>query len=172
MKKFGLLGRKLGHSYSPRIHAMLYDGPYELYEVPEGELTRLLETTDLAGMNVTIPYKKAVMPACSALSDAARRIGSVNTLVKTGGGWYGDNTDYDGFLYTVRSSGADLRGKKAVVLGNGGASLAVRAVLEDLGAGEITVISRSGEDNYTNLERHARTAVVVNATQKGITVFL
>ena len=168
MKKFGLLGQKLGHSYSPQIHAMLYDDPYGLYEVPEGELARFLETADLAGMNVTIPYKKAVMPWCTALSDAARRIGSVNTLVKSGDGWYGDNTDYDGFLYMVRSSGAKLRGKKAIVLGNGGASLSVRAVLEDLGAGEIVVISRSGEDNYTNLERHAGAAAVVNATPVGM----
>lgn len=168
MKKFGLLGQKLGHSYSPRIHAMLYDDPYELYEVPEGNLARFLETTDLAGMNVTIPYKKAVIPFCTELSDAARRIGSVNTLVQRDGGWYGDNTDHDGFLYMVRSSGAVLRGKKSVILGNGGASLAVRAALEDLGAGEIVVISRRGEDNYTNLERHARAAAVVNATPVGM----
>lgn len=166
--KFGLLGEKLGHSYSPQIHAMLYENEYGLYEVaPEG-LGEFLQNTELAGMNVTIPYKKAVIPYCAALSDTARRIGSVNTLVKKADGWHGDNTDYDGFACMLRSCGVDVRGKKAVVFGSGGASLTVRVVLEDFGAARVVVVSRSGEDNYENLSRHADAAIAVNATPVGM----
>ena len=167
-KKFGLLGRKLGHSWSPQIHGMLAGYDYKLYEVePEG-LEQFLRTTDLDGMNVTIPYKKDVLPYCAQLSDAARRIGSVNTLVRTPAGWRGDNTDYAGFRYIVEHSGVDLRGKKTLVFGTGGASLAVKAALADMGADPIVNISRTGEDNYVNLSRHHDAQVLVNATLLGM----
>ena len=167
-QRFGLLGEKLGHSYSPQIHALLHSNEYGLYEVAPEDLGEFLQSTALHGMNVTIPYKKAVIPYCAQLSDTARRIGSVNTLVKGSDGWHGYNTDYDGFAYMVRHSGADIRGKKAVVFGSGGASLTVRAVLEDLGAREVVVVSRCGEDNYENLSRHADAAMAVNATPVGM----
>lgn len=167
-ERFGLLGEKLGHSYSPEIHALLHSKQYRLYEVAPDALGEFLQSTDLSGMNVTIPYKKAVIPWCAQLSDTARRTGSVNTLVKRAGGWHGYNTDYDGFAYMVRHSGVQVSGKKAVVFGSGGASLTVRAVLEDLGAREVVVISRRGEDNYENLSRHAGAAIAVNATPAGM----
>lgn len=166
--KCGLLGRTLGHSYSPAIHALLGDYDYALYEKEPDELEDFLLRGDFTGLNVTIPYKKAVVPYCARLSDTARLLGSVNTLLRLPDGTlYGDNTDYDGFLSLVRQSGADVRGKKALVLGSGGASVTVQAVLRSLGA-EVVVISRSGEDNYVNLNRHADAAIIANTTPVGM----
>ncbi len=167
-RKFGLLGRKLGHSWSPQIHAALADYEYRLYEAEPEDLDRFLNATDLAGMNVTIPYKKDVVPYCAELSDAARRIGSVNTLVRRAGGWYGDNTDYTGFRYIVERSGVDVRGKKTLVFGTGGASLAVKAALADLGADPVVSVSRTGENNYGNLDRHRDARILVNTTPLGM----
>ena len=167
-KKFGLLGRTLGHSWSPQIHGMLADYEYRLYEVEPEDLDRFLRETDLDGMNVTIPYKKDVLPYCAQLSDAARRIGSVNTLVRRPDGWYGDNTDYTGFRYIVERSGVDVAGKKTLVFGTGGASLAVKAALAEMGADPIVSVSRTGENNYGNLDRHRDAAILVNTTPLGM----
>ena len=168
-RKFGLLGRTLGHSWSPQIHSMLADYEYRLYEVEPEDLDAFLRTTDLDGMNVTIPYKKDVLPYCTRLSDAARRIGSVNTLVRLReNGWYGDNTDYTGFRYIVERSGVDVAGKKTLVFGTGGASLSVKAALADLGADPIVSVSRTGENNYGNLNKHRDAAILVNTTPLGM----
>lgn len=168
-KKFGLLGRKLGHSFSPKIHSLLGDYPYDLFEVEPEDVEEFLHRGDFSGLNVTIPYKKTVIPFCAELSPAAQRIGSVNTLLRREDGTlYGDNTDYDGFLYLLKSAGAQVAGKKALVLGSGGASLTVRTVLADLGAGEVVVISRTGENNYQNLHRHADAQMIVNTTPVGM----
>ena len=165
----GLLGEKLGHSYSPAIHAMLGDYEYGLYEKMPEELADFLANGEFHGLNVTIPYKKTVLPYCAELSDAAQRIGSVNTLVRRAdGSLYGDNTDAFGFASMVKKSGVDPTGKKAVVLGSGGASVTVCAVLRDMGAESVTVISRKGEDNYENISRHADAAIVVNTTPVGM----
>ena len=165
----GLLGEKLGHSYSPAIHAMLADYDYRLYEKQPGELEDFLLRGGWDGLNVTIPYKRAVMPYCAELSGTARRCGSVNTLIRLpGGGIRGENTDADGFAYLLRSLGFDPAGKKAVILGSGGAAATVRAVLEEQGAREIVTVSRSGKDNYENLSRHADASLVVNATPVGM----
>ena len=163
----GLLGKTLGHSYSPMIHASMGDYDYVLFEKQESELPSFLETGDWDGLNVTIPYKKTVLPFCDTLSDAARRTGSVNTLVRRGGQIFGDNTDVAGFRALAESSGLSFGGKKALVLGSGGASAAVCAALADLGA-EPTVISRKGEDNYGNLERHPDARLIVNTTPLGM----
>ena len=165
---FGLLGRKLAHSWSPQIHTLLCGYEYVLVEKEPEEVGDFLKTTELAGMNVTIPYKKTVLPFCATLSDAARAIGSVNTLVKTPQGWHGDNTDAAGFIAMAQSCGVPLTGKKTLVFGSGGASLAVIAALRELGAGPIVNISRSGPDNYDNLSRHADAAVLVNTTPLGM----
>lgn len=168
MERFGLLGEHLGHSFSPQIHGVLGISDYGLYEVEPQNLAAFLEKTPLLGMNVTIPYKKAVLPFCTSLSEAARRIGSVNTLKRTQNGWYGDNSDYAGFRYMLESIGFDPAGQRAVVFGSGGASVTVCAVLRDLGAAEVTVISRTGPENYGNLKRHRDAALVVNATPVGM----
>lgn len=168
MRKFGLLGRRLGHSWSPQIHALLADYEYTLHEVEPSALAGFLETTELSGMNVTIPYKKDVLPFCATLSDAAARIGSVNTLTRTAQGWHGDNTDYAGFKALVRACGVSPAGKKALVFGSGGASLAVIAALRDLGAEPIVTISRSGENHYGNLSIHEDAQILVNTTPLGM----
>ena len=168
MMRCGLLGEKLGHSYSPVIHAELADYAYKLYEVAPDALAAFLTGGDFDALNVTIPYKKAVIPYCAGLSPIAQKLGSVNVLVRRPDGTlYGDNADAFGFEYLVRHSGVDIAGKKALVLGNGGASATVQAVLAQLGA-RVTVISRSGEDNYANLGRHADAQVIVNTTPVGM----
>ena len=167
--KCGLLGKTLGHSRSPEIHARLGDYEYRLYEKREEEIPAFLRDGDWQGMNVTIPYKKTVVPYLQELSPAAAALGSVNTIVRRADGTlFGDNTDVAGFEAMVRFYGIDLTGRKTLVLGSGGASAAVREALRRLGAGPVTVISRSGEDNYENLERHADARAVVNTTPVGM----
>ena len=169
MLKCGLLGQKLGHSYSPAIHGMLADYDYQLFEREPEQLEDFLKNGDWDGINVTIPYKKAVLPYCAELSDTARRIGSVNTIVRRpDGSLYGDNTDAYGFESLVRKSGIQVQGKKALVLGSGGASVTVVAVLKMLGAASVTVISRGGEDNYDNLSKHADARIIANTTPVGM----
>lgn len=168
MKRCGLLGRKLGHSYSPLIHSMLADYPYELFEREPEALEAFLKDGDWTGINVTIPYKKAVVPYCAELSPLARALGSVNTLVRRpDGSLYGDNTDYWGFEKMALRLGVAYQGKKALILGSGGASVTARAVMQALGA-RVVVISRSGEDNYDNLERHSDAKILVNTTPVGM----
>lgn len=167
--RFGLLGEHLGHSFSPAIHKQLADYEYRLYEKTPEEVGSFLTSGEFDGLNVTIPYKKTVMAYCQALTPAAQRIGSVNTILRRRDGTLlGHNTDYDGFAYLLKAAGARVAGKKALVLGSGGASLTVRTVLADLGAREVVVISRSGADNYQNLERHADAQLLVNATPVGM----
>ena len=169
MLKCGLLGQKLGHSYSPAIHGMLADYDYQLFEREPEQLEDFLKNGPWDGINVTIPYKKAVLPYCAELSDTARRIGSVNTIIRRpDGSLYGDNTDAYGFESLVKKSGIDVRGKKALVLGSGGASVTVVAVLKMLGAESVTVISRGGEDNYDNLDKHADARIIANTTPVGM----
>jgi len=169
MKKFGLIGEKLGHSYSPMIHSKFGDYVYELCEVESGELENLLRNEEYGGFNVTIPYKKVVYEMCDELSDTAKKIGSVNTVVRQeDGSLKGYNTDYFGFSYLLKSSGICVKGMKCLVLGSGGASLTVQAVLKDLGASEIVVISRSGENNYENISRHFDGEIIINTTPVGM----
>ena len=167
-KKYGVLGRKLGHSYSPQLHHLLSDYEYKLYEVEPEDIGTFFKTTELSGMNVTIPYKKTVMEYCVELSDVARRMGCCNTLVKHADGWHGDNTDYYGFFAMVHKCGIEIKGKKVLVLGSGGASNTVCKAVEDMAARELVVISRSGENNYGNLDKHADAEIIVNATPVGM----
>ena len=169
MGQYGLIGEKLGHSFSPMIHGKLADYSYQLFELSPDQLGQFLQEGDFAGLNVTIPYKKAVMPYCKTLTDQAKRIGSVNTIVRQpDGSLLGHNTDYDGFCYLLRSAGVEVAGKKALVLGTGGASLTVHTVLQDLGARETVSISRSGPNNYNNFQLHSDAELIVNATPVGM----
>ena len=165
--KCGLLGRKLGHSYSPQIHGKLGDYSYELFEKEPEELEDFLRNGDFAGINVTVPYKQSVIPFLDELSPLAQRLGAVNTVVRQGGKLIGHNTDYFGFLTMVRESGLDVFGKKVLVLGSGGASRTAVSVLAELGS-RVVVISRSGENNYQNLNLHADAALIVNSTPVGM----
>lgn len=164
----GLLGEHLTHSYSPQIHALLGDYSYELFEVAPEKLGEFLQAGEFDGLNVTIPYKRAVIPYCAELSAAAREMGSVNTLLRRPDGTlYGDNTDLDGFRWLLARGGGIRPGEKALVLGTGGASQTVQAVLRAAGA-EVAVLSRRGESNYATLPRHADARLVVNATPMGM----
>ena len=167
--KFGLLGKNLGHSHSPRVHGMLGGYDFGLFDRDEEQLDDFLKNGAFKGLSVTMPYKRAVMPYCEELSERAKACNSVNAIVRRDDGTlYGDNTDYYGFKYTVESSGVDVSGAKALVLGSGGVSGTVINVLRDLGADPIINISRSGEDNYENLDRHSDAQIIVNATPVGM----
>ena len=164
----GLLGRKLGHSYSPQIHSHLASYEYTLFEKEPEELEAFLKNGSFTGLNVTIPYKKDVIPYLDELSPTAKRLGAVNTIVRREDGTLiGHNTDYFGFRSMVGRSGLAVAGKKVLVLGSGGASNTAVAALEEMGA-QVVVISRSGENNYDNLHRHADAAVIVNTTPVGM----
>lgn len=166
--KCGLLGSKLGHSYSPQIHSYLGAYSYELFEKQPDELGDFLKNGDFTGLNVTIPYKKSVISYCAELSPRARELGAVNTIVRRADGTLiGHNTDYFGFETMLHSSGLCVAGKKALVLGSGGASNTAVAVLKASGA-SVVVISRSGSNNYDNLHLHTDAAVIVNATPVGM----
>lgn len=169
IQKCGLLGEHLGHSFSPQIHRELASYSYELFEMPEWDIPSFLKSDSFDAMNVTIPYKKAVMPYLDEISDEALRIGSVNTITRTkSGGLRGDNTDYFGFSYMIDKSGISIEGKKVLVLGSGGASETAQTVCADRGAREVIVISRSGKNNYSNLSKHADAEVIVNTTPVGM----
>ena len=164
----GLLGRKLGHSYSPQIHSYLGEYSYKLFEKEPEEVGDFLQNGDFTAINVTIPYKKDVMPYCAELTDCAKKMGAVNTIVRRPDGkLIGHNTDYFGLHYTFCRMGLSLKSKKVLVLGSGGASVTTDIVLRELGA-NVIVISRSGENNYTNLFLHKDAAVIVNTTPVGM----
>ena len=166
--KCGLLGRKLGHSYSPQIHGFLGDYPYVLMEKEPEELEAFLRSGDFTRINVTIPYKKEVIPYLDDLSPVSKKLGAVNTIIRRkDGSLWGHNTDYYGFSAMVKGSGLTVSGKKVLVLGSGGASNTAVAVLKELGA-NVVVISRSGENHYGNLHLHEDAAVVVNTTPVGM----
>ena len=166
---YGLLGRTLGHSFSPRIHKSLGGYSYELFEVEPENLKGFFENTALKGFNVTIPYKKDVIKYCSSLSDAAQKTGSVNTIVRNpDGSLAGHNTDYYGLDYLIRSAGFEVSGAKIIILGNGGVSGTVRQLMNDRGASEVVTISRKGEENYENISRHYDAEFVINTTPVGM----
>ena len=165
--KCGLLGRKLAHSYSPAIHALLGNYEYNLYEKEPEELEAFLRSSDWDGINVTIPYKQAVIPYLDSLTPIASEVGTVNTIIRRDGKLIGSNTDYWGFLSMVEKSGLSPAGKKCLVLGSGGASQVVQAVLRSKNA-NVVVISRSGENNYENLSRHVDASIIVNTTPVGM----
>lgn len=165
--KCGLLGRKLGHSYSPQIHAYLGDYSYELFEREPEDVEAFLKNGDFTAINVTIPYKKTVMPYCT-LTETAKYMGSVNTVIRqSDGSLLGHNTDYFGFTSMVHRSGLAPKGKKCLVLGSGGASVTAVAVLKEMGA-NVVVISRSGENKYENLHLHEDAAIICNTTPVGM----
>ena len=166
--KSGLLGRKLGHSYSPQIHEFLGSYSYDLFEKEPEEVGDFVKNGDFTGINVTIPYKKDVIPFLDEISPLAERMGAVNTIVRrSDGSLFGHNTDYFGFSSMVSRSGISMKGKKVLVLGSGGASNTAVKVLEDMGA-EVIIISRSGVNNYTNLHLHQDACVIVNCTPVGM----
>lgn len=168
--EYGLLGGRLGHSYSKPIHNLLASYPYELYAVTPEQLRSLMLSRSFKGLNVTIPYKKDVVAYCDEITDAAREVGSVNTLVMGADGRLtGDNTDLFGFLSMAARKGLSLRGRKVVILGTGGTSLTAQAACRRENARETIVVSRSGPVDYEALYRdHADAQIIINTTPVGM----
>ena len=167
LARTGLIGHPLGHSCSPQLHSLYGDTGYQLWDITPDELPYFMQKRDFALANVTIPYKQAVLPDCDTLSDTARRIGSVNTLICRDGRVHGDNTDAYGFAALARRTGVDFSQGKTLILGSGGTSRTARYVVESAG-GEAVIVSRTGENNYQNLSRHADARWIVNATPVGM----
>lgn len=165
---YGLIGEKLGHSFSKTIHEHLWAQHYDLMPMDREALDRFLRQRSFDGVNVTIPYKRTVMPYCDAIDEKARAIGCVNTLVCRDGRLVGYNTDFDGLAYCLDRAGITLQGKRLLILGSGSTSLTVRAVARARGASEIAVVSRTGELNYENVYDRADPQVIINATPVGM----
>ncbi|MDO5040510.1 MAG: shikimate kinase [Peptoniphilus sp.] len=165
--KFGLLGANLGHSFSREIHNRLGDYTYEFFERREDEIEELFKNPDIAGFNVTVPYKQSVIKYCDEVDEDALSIGAVNTVVKNEGRSVGYNTDIDGFLFQVETSGISVEGKKVLILGEGGTSNTVHRAMEKLGAGEILKFSRRGQLKFKDLENHFDGEIIVNCTPVG-----
>ena len=168
----GLIGEHLGHSYSQRIHETLGGYPYELIEVALQDLDAWMKNKDFAALNVTIPYKKAVIPYLEELDERARRIGAVNTIVNDHGRLIGKNTDYYGCWFMLEQAGMEIQGRKVILLGNGGAAQAVQAVLEDLGAAAIVKVKRNPSPETLTYEEayrdHSGAQVIVNTSPVGM----
>ncbi len=162
-----LIAKKLGHSFSKPIHNELSDYSYEYKELEENELQEFFTKKEFDGLNVTIPYKQAVMKYLDGISPEAQKIGAVNTIVNKDGKLYGHNTDYYGFCYEIKESGAEIKDKDVVVLGNGGASKTVVCVLADMGAKSVRVVN-SAELRAGEVEKYYDAHIVVNATPVGM----
>lgn len=167
--KFGLLGRTLGHSFSPRIHNALGNTNYELFEREPSQLQEFFADPELQGTNITFPYKVNALEACDVVDPRAERIGCVNTMVRKDGKWHGYNTDYDGFVFTLEHAGINVSGKECIILGDGASSATVHVALEDLGAKSITHLSRKTAPLYTDAPNYYETAqIIINCTPIGM----
>ena len=167
--KFGLLGRTLGHSFSPRIHSALGNTNYELFEREPSQLQEFFADPELQGINITIPYKVNALEACDVVDTRAERIGCVNTMVRKDGKWHGYNTDYDGFVFTLQHAGIDVSGKECIILGDGASSATVHVALEDLGAKNIVHLSRKTGPFYGDAPNYYETAqIIINCTPIGM----
>ena len=170
--KCALIGKPLGHSYSKEIHALIAPYSYDLVELDESDVAPYLKERDFDGINVTIPYKQTVMPLIDEISDEAKKIGAVNTIVNEGGRLVGYNTDFAGMRALILKNEIDVSGKKALVLGTGGTSKTATEVLKSLGASEVVKVSRTANDGAVSYadacERHSDAQVIVNATPVGM----
>lgn len=170
--KYGLIGEHLKHSYSCEIHAQIADYEYELHEIPPSGLGGFLKKREFNAINVTIPYKQDVIPYLDEISDTAKRIGAVNTIVNRNGRLYGDNTDFAGMLALARHIGVDMKGRKVLILGTGGASKTGHALAEYMGAESVYYVSRSGKDGSITYEQavteHSDAQIIINATPVGM----
>ena len=167
--KFGLLGRTLGHSFSPRIHSALGNTNYELFEREPSQLQEFFAHPELQGINITIPYKVNALEACDVVDPRAERIGCVNTMVRKDGKWHGYNTDYDGFVFTLNYAGIDVSDKECIILGDGASSATVHVALEDLGAKNIVHLSRKTAPFYGDAPNYYETAqIIINCTPIGM----
>lgn len=170
--KYGLIGEHLTHSYSCQIHAQIADYEYELHELRPDELETFLKKREFCGINVTIPYKQTVMPYLDEITETARNIGAVNTIVNRGGRLIGDNTDFPGMLALAKHIGVDMKDKKVLILGTGGASKTAYALAQFMGCESVFYVSRTGRDGSLTYEQavseHGDAQVIINATPAGM----
>ncbi len=170
--KYGLIGGKLGHSYSKIIHEKIADYTYDLFPLSKEEFVEFMEKKDFTAINVTIPYKKDVIPYLSHIDGVAKEIGAVNTIVNKNGELYGYNTDYYGFLYTLRKNNIEITGKKVLILGNGGAAQAVIAAIKSLSPASFYIVKYKVEEGTITYEEaalnHSDADVIINTSAKGM----
>lgn len=172
MKKYGCIGKKLGHSFSKDIHAKLADYKYELIELNEEEIDSFFKQKDFAAINVTIPYKQTVIPYLDSISEIANRIGAVNTIVNKDGKLVGYNTDYYGMKALIEKTGIDFQNKKVLILGTGGTSKTAQIVAQDLGANQILTVSRRESLEFITYDQakknHSDANIIINTTPSGM----
>ena len=170
--EYGLIGEHLPHSFSKEIHEQLANYTYELHELEKDELDGFMKAKEFKAINVTIPYKQDVIPYLDEISESAKAIGAVNTIVNRDGRLYGDNTDQMGMTALIRRLGLELSGKTVLILGTGGTSHTAQYVCRKLGAAEIFTVSRSGKDGsltYDNAaERCPNAQIILNTTPAGM----
>lgn len=166
--EYGLIGEKLSHSFSKEIHLSLASYDYQLKELAKEEVPDFIKNKKFKAINVTIPYKETVMPYLDEISDMAKKIGSVNTIVNRYGKLYGYNTDYYGFSYMLTRANIQVKDKVVAVLGSGGSAKTIIETLKEKGAKSILVVSRSGEINYQNLGERKDIQIIVNASPVGM----
>ena len=170
--KYGLIGEHLGHSFSKVIHEKIGDYVYEIKEIEPENVAEFMKAKDFLGINVTIPYKELVIPMLDYVDDSAKKIGAVNTVVNKGGKLWGYNTDYYGMLSLIKRVGAEIDGKKVLIIGTGGTAKTVTAVVSDLGAKEIIYLSHSQKSGTVSLdelyERHTDIDVIFNTSPVGM----
>jgi shikimate dehydrogenase len=168
MKKFALIGEKLKHSYSPKIHSELSNYGYELKEIAPHELAVFMQNNSFDGFNVTIPYKREILKYLTKIDNFAKQTGAVNTVIKTNFGYEGYNTDVLGLNYLINSAGVVLKNKHVLILGSGGTAQTAKAVANLNNAKDIQIISRNGENNYNNIQKFCHAEVIINTTPVGM----
>jgi len=166
--QYGLLGKTLSHSHSPWIHSLFGNSQYSLFEVPEDAVDSFMRERPFSAINVTIPYKQTVLTYCDTLSPEAAKLGNVNTILNAKGHLCGFNTDYYGFMMLAKLHQFNFNNARVLVLGSGGSSLTVQAVLQDSGVDELHVVSRNGQWNYANVYEHADADFIINTTPVGM----
>ena len=170
--QYGLIGEKLGHSFSAVIHNMLKSNPYELIELSHNEIDSFFTQKNFSAINVTIPYKTTVIPYLAHIDDAAKAIGAVNTVVNRGGELWGYNTDFYGLCALIKHADIILKDKKVAIIGTGGTSKTAVAVAKYHSAKAVFIVSRTagnGVISYAELyKKHADVDVIINTTPVGM----
>lgn len=170
--EYGCIGKKLPHSFSKIIHEKIGDYSYELVELTEEELPKFMESRDFKAINVTIPYKESVIPYLYEMSDTAKSIGAVNTVVNRDGKLYGYNTDFYGMTALIKKNRIDFNGKKVAVFGTGGTSKTATAVAKSLGAESVIKVSRNKTDSTVTYDElygeHTDVDIIINTTPVGM----
>ncbi len=170
--EYGCIGEKLTHSFSKEIHNLLFDYDYAIQEIPQDELQAFMTKRDFKAINVTIPYKQDVIPYLDWISDTARQIGAVNTIINRDGKLYGYNTDFAGMTALIKLNDIEINGKKVLVLGSGGTSKTAVAVAESLGAKQVVRVSRTAKEDCVTYEdaykNFSDAQVIINTTPCGM----